>query len=42
MYSSEYYIHKTRVICNPYGYESWDGRDLNKEFNPNLIIDTND
>lgn len=41
MYSSEYYIHKTHVICNPYGYK-YDIRDLNKEFNPNLIIDTND
>lgn len=34
--SWDYYIEKTRVICNPRGYP---GKEANPNFNPNLVID---
>lgn len=33
--SCDYFIGKTRVVCNPYGYN---GREENSDFNKNLII----
>lgn len=37
--SCDYYINRTRIIRNPYGYETLDGRNLNKEFNYNLVVE---
>lgn len=34
--SSDYHIHKTRVICNPRGYAP---SDLNPDFDPALVVD---
>lgn len=32
-------IHSTRVVCNPRGYNSGDPSDLNRTFNPSLVIE---
>ena len=37
--SFDYNIGDTRVICNPRGYVTQDPRDLNKDFDVNLVID---
>lgn len=34
--SGDFYINKTRMICNPYGYHC---RETNSDFNHNLIIE---
>jgi len=34
--SCDYIIGKTRVVCNPYGYN---GSSLNQDFNPRLLIE---
>jgi predicted phosphodiesterase len=36
--SCDYQLHKTRVVCNPYGY--WPNM-LNKEFKPDLLVEIN-
>ncbi|MFZ6646091.1 metallophosphoesterase [Undibacterium sp. TJN25] len=36
--SSDYHIGKCRVVCNPCGYRTNDGRRENPSFNPNLIV----
>jgi predicted phosphodiesterase len=37
--SCDYKVDKTRVICNPYGYNSAGGGLRNREFNKNLIVE---
>jgi predicted phosphodiesterase len=37
--SSDYQIGETRVICNPYGYETSDGKWLNRNFKFNLVFE---
>lgn len=37
----DYYVGKTRVVCNPRGYPSVQGGWENPQFNPNLVIDLN-
>ena len=37
--SKDYHIGKTRVICNPYGYDTWNKKKLNKDFKYDLIIE---
>jgi Icc-related predicted phosphoesterase len=37
--SNNYMIGKTRVLCNPRGYDTGNPMDLNPEFNVNLVIE---
>lgn len=37
--SLDYRLGKTRIVCNPRGYV---GHELNKSFNPDLIVEIND
>ena len=34
--SADYFIDRTRVICNPHGYSPW---ELNPKFNNNLVVE---
>jgi Icc-related predicted phosphoesterase len=36
--SFDYHIGETRVICNPYGYDTWNHKQLNKNFK-HLIVE---
>ncbi len=37
----DYLVHTCRVVCNPRGYVSWNGRIENHAFDPSLILDLN-